>query len=200
MDFFLLNPKNGQKKIFICKYPLMIVIQPNLPINYRHELTYFRAIQAGSDFSKGDIITLTEQINQSNEDSLNAVWKNKTTGFLLSEVPAIGVDVELLENARIKLSSETLLLKGENPIGLKKIPDNANFAQVHVIGGNIIYTLDGVTKPVSGDLPLGIRAKDWATFKLEGRDELLKFQVITLKKEKNLRLYVEFSQIIRDNS
>jgi hypothetical protein len=177
----------------------MVNVQPNIPKNYRNELTYFRAIQAGADFSKEDIIILTEQIDQKNESSLNVVWKNRTTGLILDKKPTIGVDVELLENAKIKLTSETATLKA-SAVGLNKVPDSANFALVHVIGGDIIYTLDGVTVPKTGALPLGVRVKDWGTFKLEGRDEVVKFQAIPLNKNEKIRLYTEYSQIINDHS
>jgi hypothetical protein len=178
----------------------MIIVQPNHPKLYRHELTYFRAIQAGPEFSKDDIITLNERINQSDEKSENVIWKNRTSGFLLSNVPAIGIDVELLENARLKLSSESVKLKVDNPVTLKNIPDAANFAQIHVIGGNVIYTLDGITTPNSGKGLLGIRKKDWDTFELQGRDEVLKFQALPLDDNAHVTLYVEFSQIIVDHS
>ena len=54
--------------------------------------------------------------------------------------------------------------------------------------------------PKTGALPLGVRVKDWGTFKLEGRDEVVKFQAIPLNKNEKIRLYTEYSQIINDHS
>lgn len=172
---------------------MAVVVQPNIPKNLRYELTYFRAIQAGPDFKKGDLITLNEQINQLNESSELIVWKNKTSGEILQNEPTIGEDIELIENVHLNLGSEKLKLsrKGSN-YKLSEIPFDANYAKGYVYG-KMIYTSDGYSIPTLKES--GFVVED-QMFVLNGRDEIVNFNA-TKYDSTTPNIYIEYSQVIK---
>jgi len=165
----------------------------NKPIpKYFNKATYYRALEDGAGFSKGDIICRVQQMDEATLQPTGVEnWSNVDTGLALAAAPVVGVDVEALDSKRVLLTSETLTT-GNAAAGLAAIPANANHAEIQVLDNDVVFTVDGATTPVSNPAPLGVMQADCQIFELESADEIANFNVQNLDAGANARLYVQY--------
>ena len=136
-------------------------------------VTLSRALAAGAGYAEGDILSQTEIVNQLTGATIATYWKNEDTETALAAAPVL-TDVESLDSLRIVVGSEILPFAAV-AAGLATIPANANIAELHVWGGDIVYNYDGsAPNDLTSD---GYRENDGNTFELEGAQEIANFQV-----------------------
>lgn len=134
----------------------------------------YRCLKDGTGFVKGDILKLVQCIDPTTGTVSSEYWYNEDTNTVVATPPVLPTEAEALDNKRMLLGDESVKFAWKN-ISTLTIPSGANHAEIHVINGDVLFTVAG-TAPAPGAVPIGYRQRNGATFELESLDELNGFQ------------------------